>query len=651
MAGRGRDAARGRSTHMAVVFTSWLAACGGGGGGGGLAGGPDTAPLADTDPTGPDVVNPADVEAAARPCDPDAPPTRCLSEAELDSCIDGLWQRARCPGVTVCDTGACLPRVCDPEDPAETRCADATTVSACLAPGTRRTEVPCPLGPCVDGRCTEGCTRGTRRCDTGRVMECGEDFQERAVETCASDEACVDGRCLDSCGVLGLKRSYLGCSFIAADLPNDASAMDNIFAFTFSNASSDRAAHVRVLAPWGDEAIVTVPPGGLAVHPLPVPRVLSQISTAGFHRAAFLIRSDAPIAAVMFNPLERYDDASQARVATNDASLLIPEAALGLDHVAVTWSDPGQYSRPPFVVVAANTDDTRVRVVSRETIVLNAAPWAIARDTPTEVTLARGQVLNLEPAGLPNVRTDMSGTRVTSLNHPIAVFSGNRCARVPDTGRFCDHVETQVPPVPSLGTEHLVAKFADRGGEADYVRIVAITDGTTLAWDPVDAAPAGDAMRAGEVRTVALRVDAALTASAPVVVAQFMASQNMTDPDGPFGQSPDCPAEIGGSCVGDPSLVLAPPVSKWQADLIFLVPETYRWQFANVLFRTGAALTLDGAAVDTTTARAIGMSGFSALTVPLGPGRYRLTGSSPISAIIYGYDHNISYAYCAGLAF
>ena len=42
---------------------------------------------------------------------------------------------------------------------------------------------------------------------------------------------------------------------------------------------------------------------------------------------------------------------------------------------------------------------------------------------------------------------------------------------------------------------------------------------------------------------------------------------------------------------------------------------------------------------------------WTALTLPLGPGRYRLKGGSPVSAIIYGYDHNISYAYCAGLAF
>jgi hypothetical protein len=637
-------------TLVPALAATLLSACGAGSGGGA---GAELPPLPQADAAD-DVEAPADTApegapevVAARACGP-GDTTRCLSERDLDSCVDGAWQTAACPGLTFCESGACLPRVCDPQ--ATPVCADATSRSVCEPPGTRLSTLPCPAGPCVDGACTEGCEPGARWCEDGRVMACGDDFAVAVAETCDSDEACVNGRCLDACGLLSVKRSYLGCSFLAADLPNDPSAIDNLFAFTFSNASSERTARVTIESPWGDEATVTVPPGGLAIHPLPVPRLFSQIATPGRQARGFFIRSDAPVAAVMFNPLERYDAASQAKVATNDASLLIPEAALGLDHVAVTWSDPGQYSEPPFVVVVAQRDGTRVRVTSRETIVLPGPPWAIPRDTPTEVELARGEVLNLEPPKLPNVRTDLTGTRVTSLNHPIAVFSGNRCARVPDAGRFCDHLETQVPPVESLGTRHVLAKFADRGGESDYVRIVALTDGTTLAFDP--PLPAASApMRAGEVRTVELQADVALTTSSPVLVAQFMASQSMTDPDGPFGQSDGCPAEIGGSCVGDPSLVLAAPVGKWQFDLIFLVPETYRWQFANVVLEAGSTLSLDGAPVDTSSARTIGASGFLALTLPLTPGRYRLTGSRPISAIIYGYDHNISYAYCAGLAF
>jgi hypothetical protein len=575
--------------------------------------------------------------------------TRCADETLLESCVDGAWVAGRCPGSTRCDAGACLPPVCDPDDPAEARCADATTLETCPPPGTRRVVTACPDGPCVDGACATGCAPGSRRCDGAAVLECAPDFSETRVETCASAAECAGGRCLTPCELAGLKRGYVGCSFAAADLPNDETAFDNVFAFAFANASATASATVTVRAPWDEDTSLVVPPGELAVHPLPVPRLLSWIPGPLLAPRAFFITADAPVAAVMFNPLQRYDADATATVATNDASLLIPVEALGRDHLAMTWTDPGALSRPPFVTVIATAADTDVEVTSRETIVLPVAPFAIPRDTPTTVRLQRGDVLNLEPAPAPGQRTDMAGTRIRSLNHPIAVFSGNRCARIPDSGRFCDHVETQVPPLDTLGTRHAIARFADRGGAVDHLRILATQDGTTLAFDP-PRAEVGP-LAAGAVHTFTIDGDVVVTSNHPVLIGQFMASQSTTSPDGPFGQSAGCPPEVGGSCIGDPALVLAAPFFAWRNELVFLVPDTYRHTFVNLLLPAGASVDLDGAGVDLTGAREIGGSGLSALTLAVGAGRHTLRASAPVSAIVYGYDHNISFAYQAGLDF
>jgi hypothetical protein len=593
----------------------------------------------------------AEPEAGApdpRQCDVDGE-TRCVDATVLASCVAGQWVEGACPGATRCDAGACLPPVCDPDDPAEARCLDAVTAEGCPPPGTRRVAAPCTEGPCVDGACTVGCAPGARRCDGAAVVECGADFVERAVETCAGAAECAGGRCLSACEASGLKRGHVGCSFAAADLPNDDSALDNVFAFAFANASATVAASVTVAAPWGQEDTLTVPPGEVGLHPLPVPRLLSWISGPLIAPRAFFITSDAPIAAVMFNPLQRYDADASATVATNDASLLIPTEALGLDHLAMTWTDPGALSRPPFVTVVALAADTDVEVTSRETIVLPVPPFAVPRGTPTTIRLQRGDVLNLEPVPLPGQRTDMAGTRVRSLNHPVAVFSGNRCARVPDAGRFCDHVETQLPPIGALGTEHAIAPFADRGGALDHVRVVATADGTTLVFDPprADVGP----LAAGAVHTFTTDEPVVMTSNQPVLVGQFMASQSTTSADGPFGQSVGCPPEIGGSCIGDPALVLAAAASAWRRDVVFLVPGTYRHTFVNVIVAAGAEVLLGETPLDLSVARPIGASGLVALTLPVEAGRHELRASAPVSAVVYGYDHNISFAYQAGLDF
>ena len=123
----------------------------------------------------------------------------------------------------------------------------------------------------------------------------------------------------------------------------------------------------------------------------------------------------------------------------------------------------------------------------------------------------------------------------------------------------------------------------------------------------------------------------------------------MTTPPGPFGVSEFCPPEIGGTCQGDPALVLAPPVRQWVREHIFLVPDTYAHQYIAVAFAEGTTITLDDAPVDTTGAPAIGSSTWRALTLTTSGGFRRLVASEPVAVVVYGFDHNISYAYNGGL--
>jgi hypothetical protein len=459
------------------------------------------------------------------------------------------------------------------------------------------------------------------------------------TDTATNSDTDTDGD--ESCEAAVLRRESYGCEFLAADLPNDATAVDNVFAFAFVNPSVGRTSTVSVTYPTGEVETVEVLAAGMAIHELPVPRT-TMISGSGVTRRAFRITSTNPVGAFMFSPWQRWDETAEAIVGSSDASVLLPTAVLGREYFAMMWSDPGEYSGPPYVTVVAAVDGTRVTVTPTATIMMQAAPYVVLAGSETTFMLNAGDVLNLQSFGA----SDLTGTRIVS-EPAVAVFSGNACARVPDEGRFCDHLETQLPPIEAWGDVHVVSKFVERGGESDYFRILALADGTGLTFDPPrTGVPILDR---GEFYEMESRESFVVTSEQPVLVGQFMASQSMTSDSGPFGTSEFCPEEIGGSCWGDPSLALVPPVAQMRRDYVYPVPDTYAYNFVNLAFRAGTAVSLDGTTLDLSAALAVGFSEWMTIALPAEHGRRVLVGDGPLSVGIHGFDHNISYACEAGM--
>jgi hypothetical protein len=62
-------------------------------------------------------------------------------------------------------------------------------------------------------------------------------------------------------------------------------------------------------------------------------------------------------------------------------------------------------------------------------------------------------------------------------------------------------------------------------------------------------------------------------------------------------------------------------------------------------------MRLDGVDIDTSGAFVIGSGQWRGLTLPMTNGARKIQASKPINVIVYGYDHNISYAYNGGLNF
>lgn len=570
----------------------------------------------------------------------------CAPDGRLGVCQAGVWRYSDCSVGSRCEAAACVPIVCAQ---GEARCHDAITREVCSVSGTRFLAETC-AGSCNDGVCVDACEPGVRRCDGDQVVECGADLTQTVVETCdeAGRQQCIDGRCVDECTARGGKRGYIACDFWAADLPNDRRALDNAFAFAFAN-DGGATATVRVSYPWGTERTVEVPPGGVARHFLPLPRTLTQLAGPGVARAGFRIRSDQPIAAFMFNPLERFDDPDDPVVTSADAALIVPATSLGTRYVAITASDYGVDSRPPFVAVIATHDDTEVVVTSTETVVSNAPSLTFRKGEPTTVVLDAFEVLNLETPSAAGVRRDLSGTRVESRVHPIAVFAGNRCARIPEQVGSCDHVEAQLPPIDTWGDRYVVTKLADRGGEPDKFKVIALDDFTELVFDPPRFSPV---MLAGTVWEFDATEGFSLTANHPVLLGQFMVSPELATGPSPFPLDEICRHDGRLSpCLGDPAMVAPAPVAQWRDDLSFLVPDTYRYAFVNLAFDAATQLTLDGSPIDVSQAVPIGQGAWRSMTLPVAGGLRTLVASGPVGAIVYGYDDDVGYAYNAGMSF
>jgi IgGFc binding protein len=252
-----------------------------------------------------------------------------------------------------------------------------------------------------------------------------------------------------SCDDVADAPSNLGCTFWAVDLPNDERGTDmsppaaeQPFAVVVANVSALGDAHVEVFSGNGDAAIETATLAPLATHVFDLGQANIAASTSSTDGIAFRVQSDVPVAAYQFNPA-----ANTVEVYSNDASLLLPENALGADYTAATADGillgmgPGD-SMPvnagAFVSVVATVDGTDVEFSPTASIVGGVAE---------HVTLDRGQVATIVSDALTTGGGNLSGTRVHASD-PVAVFAGNVATAIPANSSVCcaDHLEHQLLP-------------------------------------------------------------------------------------------------------------------------------------------------------------------------------------------------------------
>jgi hypothetical protein len=484
-----------------------------------------------------------------------------------------------------------------------------------------------------------------------------------------------------TCMEAAANKSYIGCDYWPTVTAN---AVWNIFDFAVVVSNSGMtAANVTITGPNSTNQKVTVMPGTLEKIYLPWVTELKgadadecggskQLSASVMKaQGAYHLVSDSPVLVYQFNALE-YKGAggpSGKSWATcpgtttnckppngnnkpigcfsfsNDASLLLPSTAMtGNYRVSTEGMDspiPGLLpGLPGYMTITATQDATtvKVKVSSSGQIVAGTGVTAVAAGGTGSYTLNAGDVVMLVAGG--STGTDLSGSQVQA-DKPVQVIGGVPCIANPSAA--CDHVEESVWPAETLGKHYVVNMPTGPHDTAvgTTVRMIGNVDGTTLTYTPsVSGAPA--TLNAGQVVQFDSSADFVVSGTHEFTVSTLMKSASVVDS---MPTDPNQPE-------GDPSLSSAIAVEQYRLKYVFLAPDDYDLNYADVVAPMGSKLTLDGAAV-TVTGTQVGSTGYGVFRIKLTGGTtngaHTLESDQPAGLQILGYGSFTSYQYPGGL--
>lgn len=590
-------------------------------------------------------------------------------------------------------------------------CASVCTAQGfrqCHADGTFDPPVACaddqicdPNNGCVTCVANEPYCGGV---DDSEVWQCNATGTGGTkVSDCPGDTVCSNGTCKDACQRALDLPSNVGCDFWAVDLDNEASvilggAVNDAAAEQFAVAVANNNAYAvsvkitknagRVGQAINEQPVLTVevPANTVKRINLPQREVDGAMGQNGTYRRnsgsgtfvsphAYHLVSTGPVVAYQFNPIEQKF--------SNDASTLIPIQALGTNYFVMGYQTANPCGATDFpggapegipdhgaITIMPIEDGTEVTVIATHEIAASGGDSGLTipqtpAGTPLTFKLNRYDVANLETfqpkASLSECialamrhNGDFTGTQIRT-SRPVAVFTslergmgfgGATPAPVPapnnDQEMCCtDHLEEQLLPTTALGREFVVARSPVRSTdpnwkEPDIFRVLATEDGTVVTTTAPNVGTF--TLNRGQQRTFPSTVGFTITATRAIMVGQVLVPQRFIADGG----------------VGDPSLLTVPAAEQFRKDYVFLVPGTFRDDFAVLSMPSDAAITLDGqplAAAQGCKEAPIGMMNgetYKQVICPLADGQHAVTGDKPFGLTVFGYYNVGSYAYVGG---
>ncbi len=584
---------------------------------------------------------------------------KCESKNQAKTCnAEGNgWTLAACTAGTVCAGGSCKLLTCTPNESLGT-CFDATSMEVCDNTGTNVEHVFCDVDNpvCLDGTCQNlVCYPGNARCKGVTAVEkCTDDGAGfEVVEVCGEGGICKNAKCLTACAANIKENTYIGCEYWVTDLDNIEGGQFQAVAAVVSNVSEDTPVTVTITnmaegvdVPLDDNVVqpkqqrtFTIPKGYDLNGSQQVPH-------------SFRLRTSGPVTVHQFNPL------NADGVFSNDASLLLPANSAGKEFYALSWPQrqadgfTGNVPLHGFVaIVAIEKGETVVTVFPTSLIEHSDQFGPLTPFASNEFTLQYGEVLNLETGGGQS-GPDLTGTRITSSKR-VNVFAGHECANIPlkiSKGKFqgtdfCDHIEQQLFPLDTWGTQYVADRFVPRSDtQTDVWRIMSGANQTVIQTDPPQASVNGITLNKGEYVEFESAENFFIVATGPISVGHYLKSSNYEG----FIPDPECQQGEGQTGIGDPAFTLSTGTIQYRKDYNVLTPENYREHFLNFSYQSGTTISIDGEAIELPD-QPLGLTTWNVHTVEVVPGVHRIEASSTVGVTAYGYDCDVSYAYPGGL--
>ncbi len=620
----------------------------------------------------------------------DATQNACISEREVSHCVGNERMREYCPDGQRCFNGECGAVMCTPNT--IERCEANGQWYGCNPLGTGKGAFDCKTGlTCVDQKCvTRVCQAGEGRClDEDTILLCNEAGTAYEVTKKCQDispkTVCEEGQCISICEKTTKNASYIGCEYWAVDLdnaldPGGYDAAGQPFAVVLSNTHETLEANVQIITRKNNTLTTmldfVIPPKSIKKAILPdgcydggvsCPEA-SAVNATSITQMAYHIKSDLPITAAQFNPLDNVG------VFSNDASLLFPTTALGKRYMIMARKQNYDVFSAFATIVAVEPGQTEVKFKSSCSI---RSGWdknggeisAMKKGQTQTFILDQYDVLNLETAAFGE---DPTGSVITA-NKNIAVFAGVEATSIPErealvcggsTGlaadKCCitccaDHIEHQQYPLGAWGKEYNAAKLKARNMERDVWRILSRTDGTRVTTTPnvFETGTQGFdgtalTLNAGQWIDITTRESFNIHASSPVLVGQFM-----TGSDDPMNMT-ECRLDndwrgAKSAGIGDPAYIIGVPIEQYRKQYTFLAPSDYINDYVSIVAPVGTTVVLDGETLPQSDFIPFGDEKYAVAYKLIEDGRHDLTASERVGLFSYGVDSYVSYGYPAGL--
>jgi hypothetical protein len=483
-----------------------------------------------------------------------------------------------------------------------------------------------------DGFTPEGgdCNDGDAAIHPGAAEVCTDTVDN----DCNGQTDANDYNCMTPCEKAAYDRSSVGCVYYGVD----TNALGGPYAIAVSNVDSSKTANVIIEVKNGT-TWSPVPQGmfTLAPHSVQTVNVARRFTdgTRVMQGGAYRITSDLPVISYQFAPI----DGSASYL--SDASLLLPVSALDKYYIVSAWpygNDVANIPRPAHVQIAA-AEAATVTVTSPVASTVGTGVAALQPGVPQTYQLAEGDFLQLT---VNTVDQSFTGMYIESTA-PVAVFSSNDCANVPNVPAecCCDHLEEQLFGLQTWGKSYVAAQMPRRQQEGSVWQILAQQDGTTITFSPapgVTGLPPTVTLDARqkveyEVKGGATPGDFAITSDKPILVNQFTV--------GAFHVQVN-------SLLGDPDMVQAVPTEQFLAAYTVLVPATWTNDYLVITRKEGTMVLVDGVPPNVTWNSVPGGWQTGVLS-GLPDGVHTLESNTPFGVHVNGYDEYDSYAYPGGL--